>query len=210
MAAKRKKAGHRNWAAGNAPVPGTHTGDIMSPETRSAVMSRIRGKDTTPELALARGLRAMGFYFSRHPKDLPGRPDVVFRRLRLAVFIDGDFWHGWRFPLWEHKLSPKWREKIAANRNRDRRNFRRLRRDGWHVIRLWEHQMEQAPTACLNRVAQVVQRLRSAAGLNPPRPSRAGPASSPSPVGARPESRTGSGAGPRRTSRAGKPRCRSA
>lgn len=170
----RKKAGHRSWAAGNAPVPGTHTGDFMSPETRSAVMSRIRGKDTKPELALARGLRACGLYFARHPQDLPGRPDVVFRRLRLAVFVDGDFWHGWRFPLWEHKLSPKWQEKITANRKRDRRNFRRLRRNGWHVIRLWEHQMEQTPEACLDRVVQTVERLRSAAGLTPNGPSRAG------------------------------------
>ena len=176
MTAKRKKAGHRNWSAGNAPVPGTHTGDIMSPETRSAVMSRIRGKNTTPELALARGLRASGLYFSRHPKGLPGRPDVVFRRLRLAVFVDGDFWHGWRFPLWEHKLSPKWREKIAANRERDRRNFRRLRRDGWHVIRLWEHQMEQTPEECVSRVVRAVDRLRSATGLTPPVRPQGGPA----------------------------------
>lgn len=169
-----KKAGHRTWAAGNAPVPGTHTGDIMSPETRSAVMSRIRGKDTTPELTLARGLRANKLYFSRHPKDLPGRPDVVFRRVRLAVFVDGDFWHGWRFPLWEHKLSPKWREKIATTRERDRRNFRRLRREGWHVMRLWEHQIEQTPKTCLDRVVETVQRLRAEAGLNPTGPTRGG------------------------------------
>ena len=176
MAAKRKKAGHRNWAAGNAPVPGTHTGDIMSPQTRSAVMSRIRGKDTKPELALARGLRASGLYFTRHPTDLPGRPDVVFRRLRLAVFVDGDFWHGWRFPLWEHKLSPKWREKIAATRERDRRNFRRLRRDGWYVMRLWEHQIEQAPKACVSRVVEAVRRGRVAVTLSPTEPAQGGPA----------------------------------
>jgi DNA mismatch endonuclease, patch repair protein len=161
-----KKAGHRSWAAGNAPVSGTHTGDIMSRETRSAVMSRIRGKDTTPERTLARGLISCGLYFTRHPKDLPGQPDVIFRRLRLAVFIDGDFWHGWRFPLWKHKLSPKWQEKIAANRERDRRNSRRLRRKGWRVIRLWEHQMEQAPQRCLDRVVHAVQLLRSASSIN--------------------------------------------
>ncbi|MBA4063434.1 MAG: very short patch repair endonuclease [Isosphaera sp.] len=156
-----KKAGHRSWAAGNAPVPGTHTGDIMSPATRSRVMARIRGRDTTPERTLARGLRAAGLRFTRHPADLPGRPDVVFRRLRLAVFVDGDFWHGWRFPLWAHKLSPRWREKIAATRARDRRNFRRLRRAGWHVLRVWEHQLERTPGACLARVVEAVRRLRA-------------------------------------------------
>jgi DNA mismatch endonuclease (patch repair protein) len=168
MAKARKKAGHRSWASQNAPVPGTHTGDIMSPETRSAVMSRIKGKDTSPERIMVRALRLLGFRFSRHPKDLPGRPDIVFRRLRLAVFVDGDFWHGWRFPLWEHKLSPKWRDKIAANRARDRRNFRRLRRDGWQVIRLWEHQIEQSAEKCLNRVVQLIERLRSPLGQAAP------------------------------------------
>lgn len=171
MTARKKKAGHRNWAARNAPVPGTHTGDIMSPETRSAVMSRIRGKDTTPELILIRGLRSLGLRFTKHHKSLPGRPDVVFYRLRLAVFIDGDFWHGWRFPLWEHKLNTKWREKITANRKRDQRNLRRLRRTGWHVIRLWEHQIEQTPEKCLDRVVKAVMRLKSAANCSLPIPS---------------------------------------
>lgn len=158
---KAKKAGHRSWAAGNRPVPGTHTGDIMNPETRSEVMSRIKGTNTSPERIMVRGLRALGFYFSRHPKEVPGRPDIVFRRLRLAVFIDGDFWHGWRFPLWKHKLSPQWQEKIEANRSRDLRNFRLLRGQGWTVIRIWEHQIEQSAESCVTRVAAVATRLRS-------------------------------------------------
>lgn len=158
---KAKKAGHRSWAAGNGPASGTHTGDIMSPETRSEVMSRIKGKDTSPERSLARALRTLGLYFSRHPKDLPGRPDIVFRRIRLAIFIDGDFWHGWRFPLWKHKLSPKWQEKIGCNRARDIRNFRLLRGKGWTVIRIWEHQVEQSAENCVARIVAVVARLRS-------------------------------------------------
>lgn len=175
--AGRKKAGHRSWAAGNAPVSGIHTGDIMSPETRSAVMSRIRGKDTKPERLLAEGLASLGLDFTRHQGDLPGRPDVVFRGLRLAVFVDGDFWHGWRFPLWQHKLDPKWRDKIAATRKRDARNFRRLRKDGWQVIRLWEHQIERALGRCVEKVAQAVERLRAQAGpaaVTPPAPPTTG------------------------------------
>jgi DNA mismatch endonuclease, patch repair protein len=170
MIPPRKKAGHRSWAAGNGPVPGTHTGDIMSPETRSEVMSRIKGKDTSPERILVRALRALGLYFSRHPKDLPGRPDIVFRRIRLAIFIDGDFWHGWRFPLWKHKLSPKWQEKIGRNRARDMRNFRLLRGMGWTVIRIWEHQVEQSAEYCVARILAVVTHRRSGQeqeGMNP-------------------------------------------
>ncbi len=124
----------------------------MSPKTRSAVMSRIRGKNTGPERTIFRELRRRQIYFSSHAKDLPGRPDVVFRRIRLAVFIDGDFWHGWRFPLWRHMLSPKWQDKIAATRERDKRNFRKLRGLGWRVVRLWEHQVENSPDECLVRI----------------------------------------------------------
>jgi DNA mismatch endonuclease (patch repair protein) len=88
----------------------------------------------------------------RHARDLPGRPDFVSRRYKLAVFVDGSFWHGWRFPLWEHKLAPKWQDKIRANRTRDRRNFARLRRRGWRVLRIWEHQIERDPQACVLRI----------------------------------------------------------
>jgi DNA mismatch endonuclease (patch repair protein) len=144
-------------------VAGTHVGDFMSPETRSALMSRIKGKDTSPERILVSGLRTLGFRFTRHPKELPGRPDIVFRQFKLAVFIDGDFWHGWRFPLWEHKLSPRWREKIAANRSRDRRNFGRLRRTGWVVVRIWEHEVEQSVDGCVTRIVTAIERCRQLA-----------------------------------------------
>ena len=160
--APRKKAGHRSWAAGNAPVPGAHNGDIMSPEKRSAVMSRIRGKNTGPERLLFRELRRKRIHFATHASDLPGRPDIVFRRIKLAIFVDGDFWHGWRFPLWEHKLSDKWRKKIAATRERDQRNFRRLRRLGWTVIRIWEHQIEKEPESCVKKILDARKTLMEA------------------------------------------------
>ena len=150
----RKKAGHRSWAARNAPVAGAHSGDIMSRTTRSRVMSRIKGKDTTPERTICLELRKRGVYFAKHAKNLAGRPDVVFRRAKVAVFIDGDFWHGWRFPLWQHKLSEKWQKKIAATRERDQRNFRKLRRLGWKVLRIWEHQIESSPEACVQRILE--------------------------------------------------------
>jgi DNA mismatch endonuclease (patch repair protein) len=153
---KPRKAGHRAWAAGNGRVPGVHRGDIMSPATRSALMARIRGKHTTPERIMFVALRRSGLHFRTHASDLPGRPDIVLRRRRIAVFIDGDFWHGWRLPLWQHKLSPAWRSKIQATRMRDARNFRRLRRAGWIVLRLWEHQIERAPARCVERILSVV------------------------------------------------------
>jgi DNA mismatch endonuclease (patch repair protein) len=77
---------------------------------------------------------------------------MVFVTSKLAVFIDGDFWHGYRYPNWRHKIQPFWRDKIEANRKRDQRNFRRLRRAGWNVVRLWQHEVERDITACLRRI----------------------------------------------------------
>jgi DNA mismatch endonuclease, patch repair protein len=135
-----------------------HRGDIMSVEKRSALMSRIRGKGTKPELVIAGLLAKAGLKWEEHAKDLPGRPDFVLRKARIAIFVDGDFWHGWRFPTWRLKLSEKWERKIKANRDRDVRNFRILRRAGWKVIRLWEHQIKKSPADCLARILAVQRR----------------------------------------------------
>lgn len=119
-------------------------------------MARIKGRDTGPELAVAAALTLRGIQFELHAKDLPGRPDFVFRQLKIALFVDGDFWHGWRFPAWRDKLSEKWEEKIAGNRRRDSRNFARLRRMGWKVVRVWEHQVEANLGACVDRVVNLL------------------------------------------------------
>src|SRR5690349_13220637 len=102
--------------------------DNLTREQRSLTMSRIRSRDTLPELTLRRLLHAAGCRFRVHVVSLAGKPDLVFRAARVVVFVDGDFWHGWRFSVWGPKLAPYWRNKIAGNRARDSRNFRRLRR----------------------------------------------------------------------------------
>jgi DNA mismatch endonuclease (patch repair protein) len=124
----------------------------MSPETRSALMARIKGKNTGPERLLREALSADGMRCEYHAKDLLGRPDLVFRDCRVAVFVDGDFWHGWRFSIWRDKLSAKWEKKIESNRRRDSRVHRSLRRAGWRVLRIWEHQIERDLHACVRRV----------------------------------------------------------
>ena len=163
----KKKAGHRSWAARNAPVPGKHNGDIMSREKRSKVMSRIRGKNTTPERMITKELRRRKLRYQKHRNDLPGRPDIVFPGLKVAVFIDGDFWHGWRFPLWQHKLSENWKLKISENRKRDQRNFRKLRKADWKVLRIWEHQVERDADACARKIVScLLQSDRSGHGAS--------------------------------------------
>ena len=154
--AARKKTAHRNWGAHGQKVPGRHSGDIMTQVTRSRAMSQIRSKDTTPERMIAAALRDIGLDFEQHSSDLAGKPDFVFRDAKVTVFVDGNFWHGFRFPLWEHKLIEKWRDKIAATRSRDSRNFAKLRRLGWRVLRIWEHQVESDSSACAERIAEAI------------------------------------------------------
>ena len=126
------------------------------PSIVSAVMRRVRSVDTAPEMALRRELHRRGLRYRVHDNGLPGKPDLVFRTARLAVFIDGDFWHGWRFPLWKHRLPSFWRRKIASNRERDLRNLRKLARRGWKVVRIWEHQVEKDALQCLSRIARAL------------------------------------------------------
>lgn len=140
--------------------PRRHRGDIMSPRKRSALMARIKGKNTGPEQKIAAALAAQGMKWESHSRDLPGRPDFVFRRARVAVFVDGDFWHGWRFSQWRDKLSEKWESKIEGNRRRDARNHRCLRKMGWKVVRLWEHQVAADIGACVNRVIRLLEERR--------------------------------------------------
>jgi DNA mismatch endonuclease (patch repair protein) len=115
-------------------------------------MSRVRTKDTDLERLVRSELHRRGFRFRKHLKSLPGCPDLVFTRQRIAVFIDGDFWHGYRLPEWEPKLKPFWRDKIRRNRQRDLSNFRKLRRRGWHVIRLWQHELKRHFERCIGRI----------------------------------------------------------
>jgi DNA mismatch endonuclease (patch repair protein) len=146
--------------------------DNMTPAQRSWTMSRIRRANTKPELVLRGLLHRLGLRFRLHVATLPGCPDVVFARRKIAVFIDGDFWHGWRFSQWRHKLAPYWEAKIARNRARDERTFRKLRRHGWTVVRIWEHQLERDPSACAARVFTVVKEGRmpvNRAGNDPAR-----------------------------------------
>lgn len=126
--------------------------DRLSPAQRSYCMSRIRGFDTIPEIAVRAALSRRGLRFRKNVMSLPGRPDVVFPKERLVVFVDGVFWHGYRYPAWKRRLSPYWRKKIERNRARDLRNFAKLRRQGWRVLRLWEHHIKADLPRCIDRV----------------------------------------------------------
>ncbi|NKB67711.1 MAG: DNA mismatch endonuclease Vsr [Candidatus Latescibacteria bacterium] len=130
--------------------------DRMTKAQRSYCMSQVKGKDTSLERRVRAALHRRGWRFRKHIQSLPGRPDVVFPARKVAVFLDGDFWHGYRFPLWSQRLPPFWQAKIARNRQRDRRNFRRLRAMGWKVVRIWEHEVQRDLGGCLARIEKAV------------------------------------------------------
>jgi DNA mismatch endonuclease (patch repair protein) len=148
--------------------------DVFRPEKRSEVMSRIRGRgNATTELALAREMRWHGVTgWRRHhllqvpyggkltPRKLQVRPDFVFLHLKLVVFVDGCFWHGCK----EHCKMPTnnrtfWEDKLLRNRLRDELVDRTLRRAGWSVLRLWEHELRDAPVA-VRRLRRRLSQLR--------------------------------------------------
>ena len=135
---------------------GAAMADNLTPEQRRYCMSRVKGKDTGLELSVRSALHRRGLRFRKHVKDLPGKPDIVFSRLKVLVFVDGDFWHGYRFPAWEHKLSEFWRKKISQTRKRDVKNRRKLREMGWTVIRLWQHELKQDFEGSVNRILSAV------------------------------------------------------
>jgi len=126
--------------------------DNLTQEQRSYMMSRVRSKNTRPELLVRKLTHARGLRFRKHCTYLPGRPDLVFARARVVVFVDGDYWHGWRFPAWSGKLATYWKQKIERNRCRDVRTFRKLRRGGWLVLRIWEHDIKRDCTGCVDRI----------------------------------------------------------
>ena len=126
--------------------------DRLTKAQRSYLMSRVKTRDNPLEKFVRSELHRRGYRFRTHVRQLPGSPDIVFLRQKVAVFVDGDFWHGYRFSRWAYKLQPFWKEKIATNRKRDARNFQKLRRAGWSVIRLWEHELKSNPERSIARV----------------------------------------------------------
>jgi DNA mismatch endonuclease (patch repair protein) len=137
--------------------------DRMTREQRSAVMARVRVKDTAPELALRRALWSAGVRGWRcHPRNVAGRPDFAWIGRRIAVFVDGAFWHGHPEHYWGQS-GQFWDEKIARNRARDKRVNRELAEAGWTVLRLWDFEVEHELAAC---VEKVVAALAQVAGSN--------------------------------------------
>lgn len=131
--------------------------DNLTPEQRRRTMAAVKGSDTSLEQVVDAAFRKRRWRYKRNDTGLPGKPDFVFPKAKVIVFVDGDFWHGWRFPLWRDKLTAYWKQKIERNRRRDRAKFQRLRRLGWMVLRFWGHQVERDLDGVVSQVASMVE-----------------------------------------------------
>jgi len=114
--------------------------DRLSKEHRSWLMSRVRGKDTTPEMVVRRVAHGLGFRYRLHRKDLPGKPDLVFPKLRSVIFVHGCFWHrhGCKKATTPKSNTDFWLAKFERNVERDNQNKADLRAQGWRVKTIWE------------------------------------------------------------------------
>ena len=119
--------------------------DVFTPEKRSAVMRRVKGRDTAPEMKVRRLLRGAGIGYRLGGCGLPGRPDVVMKGRRIALFVHGCFWHGHDCPRGARQPRSNteyWTAKIERNRARDARVTAELQAAGWRVLTLWECAMK--------------------------------------------------------------------
>ncbi|MCH7648371.1 MAG: very short patch repair endonuclease [Thaumarchaeota archaeon] len=132
--------------------------DVITPEKRSWVMSRIRGKNTKIDLKMKKILSQQHYKFQMYPK-MFGSPDFTIKRKKIAIFCDGDFWHGYNYDSKKKPAKKFWRDKIEGNMSRDKKVSRKLRSDGWSVLRFWEHDIEKNPQKCIRRIREKITKL---------------------------------------------------
>jgi DNA mismatch endonuclease (patch repair protein) len=134
--------------------------DVHDKKTRSYNMSRIKGKDTKPEMIVRRFLFSKGFRYRVNDKKLPGRPDIVLPKYRTVIFVHGCFWHGHEnckyFKLPQTRTE-WWFEKIEGNKARDNKKSAELRKEKWKVIQVWECELKKGSEAALKRLLKKIK-----------------------------------------------------
>ncbi len=135
---------------------------MRDPAVTHKIMSAVHSKDTRPELKLRHALWHKGMRYRVNVKNLPGKPDIIFSKVKIAVFCDGDYWHGhnWALrgiPSLEEELagySEFWQNKIRGNIERDKRNTEKLESEGWIVLRFWESEINKDLEDCVRRIVE--------------------------------------------------------
>lgn len=132
--------------------------DKISKKRRSILMSKVLSKNTNFEKDFYFLLKKVtNKKFQTNAANIKGKPDIVFSKERVCIFLDSDFWHGWQYPRWKHLLKNDfWKEKILKNRIRDIKNTRYLKRQGRIVLRIWEHQVKENPKKCVDKIEKTL------------------------------------------------------
>lgn len=132
--------------------------DNLTKEQRRKTMQHIRATDTLPERLVMAALKRRKIYFAANVASLPGKPDIVFRRKHVVVFIDSDFWHGhpkrFQMPAVNKKY---WENKINRNKARDKQVIQKLRRQGWRVVRIWAYDVSHDLEKVLSRIVTALE-----------------------------------------------------
>ena len=133
--------------------------DVFSKDKRSWIMSRIRSKNTSIDLKMKDLLTSLDCNFQMYPK-VYGNPDFILKDRKIAIFCDGDFWHGYRYNEKKKPAKGYWKNKIETNMMRDKKISRKLRRDGWSVLRFWEHDIKSGSDICINKLLKKMHERR--------------------------------------------------
>ena len=122
-------------------------------------MSRIRGSNTKIDLKMKDILSNLNYSYQMYPK-MYGNPDFLLKRKKIIIYCDGDFWHGYKYQEKKKPSKKFWRDKIEGNMKRDAKVTRKLRRNGWSVLRFWEHDIEKKPEKCVRRIKRKIAERR--------------------------------------------------
>jgi DNA mismatch endonuclease (patch repair protein) len=135
--------------------------DVLTPEQRKHNMSRIRAKNTGPEVKLRKLLSAAGIRGYRIHYTLPGKPDIVFTKRKITIFIDGCFWHKCPVCFQEPETRREfWLKKIQSNVDRDKKVDEQLKNKGWTVLRFWEHDVRKNPDTIVKKISELTGKSR--------------------------------------------------
>ena len=126
-------------------------------------MSKIKGRNTLPEITLRKAIWRLGYRYKINDSSLPGKPDILFNKYKLIVFVDGEFWHGYNWELKKRRIKSNrdyWIKKIERNIERDKENSVRLKNMGYSVLRFWEHEINGDIISCITKIIEHIESFK--------------------------------------------------
>lgn len=139
--------------------------DVLTKEQRRRNMQAIRNADTKMEVALAKALFALGYRYRKNDRSVFGKPDLTFKRLKIAVFVDSEYFHGKDWDINKHRIKTNrkfWWRKIESNMERDKEVNRELKKQGWKILRFWSREVSKNLRTCIQKIEQTIDKRSNA------------------------------------------------